>query len=91
MIELPVEYKSLVYLHRYVGCVKTVEFACKIWNELHQMDSLRIKYVKEPESTIVVTGKCRDLELFLSISRYLTAIGVDVQHEKTVMTIELEV
>ncbi len=90
MIELPVEYKSLVYLHRYVGCVKTVEFACKIWNELHQLDSLRIKCVKEP-STIVVTGKCQDLELFLSICRYLTALGVDVQHEKTIMRVELEV
>jgi hypothetical protein len=91
MIELPVEYKSLVYLHRYVGCVKTVEFACKIWNELHQMDSLHIKCVKEPESTIIVTGKCRDLGFFLSICRYLTALGVDVQHEKTIMRVELEV
>jgi hypothetical protein len=91
MTELPVEYKSLVYLHRYVGCVKTVEFACKIWNEIHQLDSLRLKRVKESESTITVTGKCQDLGFFLSICRYLTALGVDVQHEKIIMKVELEV
>ena len=91
MTELPAEYKSLVYLHRYVGCVKIVEFACKIWNELHQLDSLRLKCVKEPESTITVTGKCQDLGFFLSICRYLTAFGVDVRHEKTIMRVELEV
>lgn len=86
---LPVEYKSLVYLHRYVGCVKVVEFACNIWNELHQLDSLRLKRVRESESAIIVTGVCQDLELFLSICRYLTAFGVQVKHEKTVVKVEL--
>ena len=91
MTELPVEYKSLVYLHRCVGCVKVVEFACKIWNELHHLDSLRLKCVREPESAIIVTGKCQDLEFFLSICQYLTAFGVHVQHEKTIVKVELEV
>lgn len=87
MYELPKEYLSLVYLR--LGCVLSAEYVCRIWNTLHREDTLRVKEIIETNSEIILTGICSDVEEALRICKYLTAIGVLVRYEKTMITFEV--
>lgn len=87
MYELPKEYLSLIYLG--MGCALSVEYACRIWNTLHRKDTLRVKDIIERNSEIVLTGLCSDVEEALRICKYLTAFGVLVRYEKTMITLEV--
>lgn len=87
MYKLPKEYLSLVYLR--LGCASSAEYLCRIWNTLHREDTLRVKEIIETNSEIVLTGVCSDVEEALRICKYLTAFGVLVRYEKTMITFEV--
>ena len=87
MYELPKEYLSLVYLR--LGCTLSVEYVCRIWNTLHRGDTLRVKEIIETNSEIILTGICSDVEEAVRVCKYLTAVGVLVRYEKTMITFEV--
>jgi hypothetical protein len=90
MFELPKEYVSLLHMTS-LGDINRVKYACEVWNSTHYMsrDNVRIDYVEEHKSHIRVTGRCSDVEALLQICQYLTAIGVWVSYEKTIISIEV--
>lgn len=88
--ELPEEYKSLAYLHRRKGCVETVKLACEVWTAIHPFDTVRVKRVIERNGEIIITGKCEDIEHFRSICQMVTAMGVLVTYEKTIVNINMQ-
>lgn len=80
---------NLVNLTQYLGDIKTVEAICFIWNLKHANNSVRVLRVAEPISTITLAGVCDDVDELLEVCKYLTTIGVDVQYEKSFMTVEV--
>jgi hypothetical protein len=86
---LPVEYTSLGYLHTKLGDVKVVECVCHIWNQLNAQDTLIVLEIDKENSRILITGKCVDSVAALKICKYLTSFGVDIQHIKTFINVEV--
>ena len=84
------EYESLIYLRTKLGDIETVNCVCFIWNRKHLGDNLRMKSADERTGEIVLTGICKDPELAMKISKYLTTFGVTwFRYEKTVLEIEI--
>lgn len=87
--KVPEAYQSLVYLHTYLGDVRTVEAVCHIWNQLNWGTcKVRIKSVDEGSSHIKLTGKCQDTDRLLALCRYLTSSCVLVTYEPTIVNME---
>lgn len=87
---VPREYETLTILHRQVGDVKIVDHFCYIWNHHNKGDTLRYKS-DDGVGEIVITGKCADLEEALQICKLITCFGVQVRHEETRFTLDVEI
>ncbi len=88
--ELPPEFESLIYLHTKLGDIETVNCVCYIWNRKHLGDTLRVKSTDKQTGEIVLTGKCKDPDMAMKISKWLTTFGVTwFRYEKTILEIEV--
>lgn len=87
MNDIDLKDYNLVNLHSLLGDTKTVQAICYVWNLKHREDHVRLSH--EDRCTIYITGKCSNVNELLEVCKYLTSGGIDVQHFKTIITLEV--